>query len=98
VGLLVFMPGVTYVAAVQVVATSTAAPALVVLALALVVAIDVMLAWLPLLLFLVAPEGTTRRLTGINGWLRGHGRQVFIAATTIGGLALVADGAAGLIG
>jgi hypothetical protein len=98
VGLLVFLPGVTYVAAVQVIATSTADPALVVLALGLVIGIDVMLAWLPLLLFLVAPERTTRRLTGINGWLRGHGQQVLIGATTIAGLALVADGAAGLIG
>ena len=60
------------------------------------VAIDVMLAWLPLLLFMVAPEATTRWLRAINGWLRVHGRQVLIVATTIAGLALLANGAAGL--
>ena len=96
VGLLVFIPGVTYVASVQVVATTAADPPLVVLALTLVVAIDVTLAWLPLLLFIAAPEATRRRLDAVNGRLHAHGRQVLVAATTIAGLALLLDGAAGL--
>jgi hypothetical protein len=96
VGVLVFIPGVTYLAAVQVIATTKADPAVVVLGLALVVAVDVMFAWLPLLFFVVAPEATTRWLTGINGWLHSYGRHVLVAATAIAGLALVADGAAGL--
>ena len=95
-GLLVFVPGVTYVAAVQVVATTPAAAATAVLALALVVTIDVMFAWLPLLLFEVAPDATQRWLDSANGWLREHGRQVLISATTLAGLVLFADGVAGM--
>jgi hypothetical protein len=96
VGLLAFIPGVTYVAAVQVIATTKTGPVLAVLALALVVAIDVAFAWLPLLLFIVTPEATRRWLTAINGWLHAHGRHLVVAATTIAGLALAINGAAGL--
>jgi hypothetical protein len=98
VGLLVFTPSVTFVAAVQVIATAQADVALVVVSLAVVVAIDVMFAWLPLVLFLAAPEATTRRLKAIDGWLHAHGRKVLVAAFAIGGLALVANGAVGLAG
>lgn len=97
-GLLVFVPGVTYIAAVQVVATATAAAPVVVLALALVVAIDVMFAWLPLVLFEVAPEATQRWLAAASDWLQTHGRQVLIATTVVAGLVLMADGLLGLTG
>jgi len=96
VGVLLFTPSITYVAAVQVIATSNADTAMVVLGLALVAAIDAMFAWLPLVLFLAAPEATTRRLKELDGWLHLHGRNLLVAAAAIAGLVLVADGIAGL--
>jgi len=96
VGVLLFTPSITYVAAVQVIATSNADTAKVVLGLALVAAIDAMFAWLPLVLFLAAPEATTRRLKELDGWLHLHGRNLLVAAAAIAGLVLVADGIAGL--
>jgi hypothetical protein len=98
VGVLVFTPSITYVAAVQVIATSNASTGLVVFGLVLVAAIDAMFAWLPLLLFLAAPEATTRRLKELDGWLHSHGHQLLVVATAIAGLALVANGIAGLAG
>jgi len=98
VGVIVFTPSITYVAAVQVIATSNADMAMVVLGLALVAAIDAMFAWLPLLLFLAAPEATTRRLKELDGWFHSHGHRLLVAATALAGLALVADGLAGLAG
>jgi hypothetical protein len=96
VGVLVFTPSITYVAAVQVIATSNVATAEVIFGLALVAAIDAMFAWLPLLLFLAAPERTMRWLKELDGWLHSHGHKLLVAATAIAGLALVADGIAGL--
>jgi hypothetical protein len=96
VGVLLFTPSITYVAAVQVIATSNAGTGMVVLALALVAAIDAMFAWLPLVLFLAAPELTTRRLKELDSWLHSHGQKLLVVAAAIAGLALVADGIAGL--
>ena len=96
VGVLVFTPSITYVAAVQVIATSNAATGEVVVGLALVAAIDAMFAWLPLVLFLAAPELTTRRLKELDGWLHSHGHKLLVVATAIAGIALVADGIVGL--
>ncbi|MGB6454517.1 MAG: GAP family protein [Streptosporangiaceae bacterium] len=96
VGLLVFAPSITYIAAVQALATADSATPVVVLGAALVVSIVVMLAWLPLLLYLAAPDGTTRGLAAVNGWLRAHGHAVLVTATAVAGVVLVANGAIGL--
>ena len=48
-GLLIFAPGVTFIAAIQVVATAKASPDLTAVALALIVVINVSLVWLALL-------------------------------------------------
>jgi hypothetical protein len=96
VGVLVFTPSITYVAAVQVIATSNATTGAVVVGLVLVAAIDAMCAWLPLVLYLAAPEATTRRLKELDSWLHLHGYQVLVTATVIAGLALVANGIFGL--
>jgi hypothetical protein len=96
VGILVFTPSITFVAAVQVIATSNAPAGLVVVGLALVAAIDAMFAWLPLLLFMAAPELTTRRLKDLDRWLHAHGRTLLVVVTAIAGLALAANGAVGL--
>jgi Sap, sulfolipid-1-addressing protein len=98
VGVLVFTPSITYVAAVQVIATSNADTAVVIFGLALVAAIDAMFAWLPLVLFLAAPELTTRKLKELDSWLHSHGQKVLVVAAALAGVALVADGIAGLAG
>jgi hypothetical protein len=95
-GLLVFTPSITFIAAIQVIATAEESFAVVALTAALVVAIVVVLAWLPLLLYVLAPDATTRTLKVIDGWLRDHGRAVLIAGLAVGGIALVVDGALGL--
>jgi hypothetical protein len=96
VGVLLFTPSVTYVAAVQVIATSNAGTGTVVLGLALVAAIDAMFAWLPLMLFLAAPEQTTRRLKELDSWLHAHGQKLLAVAAAIAGLVLVTNGIVGL--
>jgi Sap, sulfolipid-1-addressing protein len=96
VGVVVFSPSITFLAALQVIATAQASMALVVIALALVVAIDVMLAWLPLVCYLAAPETTTRRLRALNAWLRAYGRGLTVGALLVAGLLLVINGVYGL--
>jgi hypothetical protein len=98
VGLLVYMPSLTFVAAVQVVATAKASVAGDVVALALVIVITVAFAWLPLMLYLLAPHQTTRLLHGLDGWLRSHGYVLTVAALLIGGAALAVNGILGLTG
>jgi Sap, sulfolipid-1-addressing protein len=95
-GLLIFAPGVGFVAAVQVIATAKEGLGATIGALVLVVAIDVAFAWLPLAVHLIAPERTTRALKALDGWLAAHGRVLLIAAIAAIGLILVADGAVGL--
>jgi Sap, sulfolipid-1-addressing protein len=97
-GVLLFAPGATFIAAVQVVATSDASVPVIVLALVLVVVISAVVVWLPLLGYLAAPEATSRRLAELNGWLRTHGRTVVIYALAVAGVILIVDGALGLTG
>jgi hypothetical protein len=97
-GAIVFAPSVSFIAAVQVIATAHASAELVVAALSLVVLIDVMLIWLPLLLHVAAPEATPRGLKAFDGWLRAHGRVIGAVALAVAGVALVINGATGLAG
>jgi hypothetical protein len=96
VGLLLFFPGVGFVAAVQVVATARAGLGATAGAIALVVAIDVAFAWLPLVVHLIAPDRTTRALMALDDWLAAHGRVLLIAVIGVIGVILVANGATGL--
>jgi Sap, sulfolipid-1-addressing protein len=98
VGVILFVPSATFIAAVQVVATAKAAVGATVLALVLVVLITVLIVLLPLLTFLAAPEATGRRLASLNAWLRANGRVILISGLAVGGLALVINGAIGLAG
>ncbi len=68
-GLLIFTPSVTFIA-IQVIATAQASDAGIAAALAIVVGIYVLGVWVPYLLYLIAPEPTTRRLKSFDGWLR----------------------------
>jgi hypothetical protein len=66
-------------------------------ALIVVVVINVALVWLPLLLHLIAPGVTTRRLTAFNGWLRANGNKILIGVLLVAGAILVGNGIYGLV-
>jgi len=97
VGLLVFAPGVTFIAALQVIATASADTELTTLAVLVVVVINVLLVWLPITLHLVAPKVTERRLMDFNGWLRAHGGAVLVGVFVAVGGIMVFDGIYGLL-
>jgi hypothetical protein len=96
VGLLIFAPGVSFLAAVQVIATARASFDLTALALVIVVVINVLLVWLPIVVHLVAPGATTRYLTAFNGWLRAHGKLILICVLVAVGGIMVINGIYGL--
>ncbi len=97
VGLLLFAPGVTFIAAVQVIATANVSNEESIIALIVVVVINAALVWLPLLLHLVAPGVTTRRLTAFNAWLRANGNKILIWVLLVAGAILVGNGIYGLV-
>jgi hypothetical protein len=96
VGILVFAPGVTFLAALQVIATAQASFEKTTLALLIVVVINVLLVWLPILLYLAAPGVTTRYLTAFNNWLRTHARPILCVVMAAAGVIMVANGIYGL--
>jgi Sap, sulfolipid-1-addressing protein len=98
IGLIVYTPSVAFIAAVQVLATSKSSVADNVLGIALVIAITVMFVWLPLLLYLLAPEQTGRLLRAFDGWLRAHGYVLSVAGLAIAGVLLTLDGILGVTG
>lgn len=96
-GVLVFTPSVSFIAAIQAVATAGASIELSVLALAIVVVINLLLVWLPILAFLAAPDRTSRTLTAFNGWLRAHGRTLAAIVLVVAGAVLTVNGLTGLL-
>jgi uncharacterized membrane protein len=96
VGILVFTPGVTFIAAMQVIATSRASIEAVVTAAIIVVIINVLLVWLPIVLHFVAPAATSRYLTAFNGWLRAHGHALLAGVLVAAGVILIINGSLGL--
>ena len=98
VGVILFAPSATFIAAVQVVATANASTVTTALALVIVVILTGLIVWLPLLTYLAAPEATTRRLKALNGWLRANGRLLLMSALAVGGILLIINGSAGLAG
>jgi Sap-like sulfolipid-1-addressing protein len=96
VGLLIFAPGVSFLAAVQVIATARASFDLTVIALIIVVVINVLFVWVPILLHLAFPGATTRYLTAFNGWLRAHGKVILICVLAVVGGFMVINGIYGL--
>ena len=96
VGLLVFAPGVSFLAAVQVIATARAGLDLTVIAMVIVVVINVLLVWLPIVVHLVAPGFATRHLTAFNVWLRAHGKLILICVLVAVGGIMVVNGIYGL--
>jgi Sap-like sulfolipid-1-addressing protein len=97
-GVLVFMPALTFIAAIQVIATARAGVPLAALGLLIVIVINVAFIWLPFLAYLAAPDLTTRKLTAFNAWLRARGRILLMLALLVAGAVLIVDGLLGLIG
>lgn len=97
VGLLLFAPGVTFIAAVQVIATANADIEETTTAVIVVVVINALLVWLPLLVHIFAPGATTRYLTAFNGWLRANGNKVLLAVLLVGGVIVAVNGLLGLV-
>jgi Sap, sulfolipid-1-addressing protein len=98
VGLLLFAPGLTFIAALQVIATARASVELTAVAVVVVVVINVALVWLPLVLHLMAPGVTTRHLTAFNGWLRANGNKILTWVLIAGGAIMIGNGIYGLVG
>jgi hypothetical protein len=96
-GLLIFAPGATFLAALQVIATAQANVAETTVALIVVVVINVLLVWVPIVLYLVAPEFTTRHLTAFNGWLRAHGKSILVWVLIAAGAIMIGNGIYGLV-
>jgi hypothetical protein len=98
VGLILFLPGATYIAAASVIATARTSGAVTAGDLALIVVIDVLCVWLPYVLYLIAPDPTTRVLKKFNNWLGAHGRVLVAGALEVAGVILVVNGILGLTG
>jgi hypothetical protein len=96
VGLLLFAPSVSFIAAVQVIATAKASDATTALAMTLVVLIDVMFIWLPLGLYIAAPDVTTRTLKAVNAWLQAHSHRLTVVLLAVAGVVLIGNGIYGL--
>jgi hypothetical protein len=96
VGLLLFAPGITFIAAVQVIATANASIQQTTVAIVVVVVINALLVWLPLLVHIFAPGVTTRNLTAFNGWLRANGNKILIAVLIVGGVIVAVNGVLGI--
>jgi len=96
VGILLFYPSAGLIAAVQAIGTSHDSLGLEALGVALVVLVDVLVIWVPLLVYLIAPDATTRKLRAFDDWLRAHRRTISIVALTAVGVILIVNGSLGL--
>jgi hypothetical protein len=95
-GVLIFAPGATFLAALQVIATAQASVELTVIAVVIVVLVNVLLVWGPIVFYLAAPETTTRYLGAFNGWLRANGKMISVCVLIAAGAFLIVNGIYGL--
>jgi uncharacterized membrane protein (DUF441 family) len=95
-GMLVYLSGLAFIAALQAVDTARAGVGLTILATAMVVVINVCLVWLPLTLHELMPQLTERRLKAFNNWLRVHGKGVLVAVFGIAGMIMTINGGYGV--
>lgn len=97
-GVFIFGPSITFLAAVQVVATDKASVASTVGAMLLIVLLTVSFAWVPLIVYLFRPDATVRKLNDMEEWLRRNRKVIMVAAVGVIGVVLTIQGAAGLVG
>lgn len=96
VGVLMFGPSLTFLAAVEVVATAKASVVDTIGAMLMIIVLTLAFAWVPLVAYAIAPDLTTRKLRSFDDWLKRHGRVVLTAAVAIVGVLLIAQGISGL--
>ena len=99
VGVLIFAPGVQYLAGVEGIATAEPRLAIALLLVLAAAAVNVALAWIFLAAFLRAPDRTQTHLTRANnwiGWVKNHRDAVVRSILAIVGAYLVVNGAVGL--
>lgn len=96
VGAVMFFPSVTFIAAVEVVATAKASLAATVAAMVMIIVLTAAFAWIPLVAFLVAPQRTVTTLRSLEGWLKRHGKTVLASAVAVVGIILVIQGITGV--
>jgi hypothetical protein len=97
VGVLVYASGAAFLAAVQVIATSNVDIEITALAVIMVITINVVLVWLPLVVHYVAPDPTSRALASFNAWLETHRQSVLAGVLLVVGVIMVGNGIYGLI-
>lgn len=97
VGIVMFGPSITFIAAVQVVGSAKADPEATIGAMAMIIVLTVAFAWLPLLAYLISPGRTVRALKAFEGWLRKNRKKVMTGAVGLIGVLLVAQGIYGLV-
>ena len=99
VGVLIFAPGVQYLAGVEGIATAEPRIAIALLLVLAAAVVNVALAWIFLAAFMRAPDRTQTHLTRANnwiGWVRNHRDTVVRSILAIVGAYLVVNGAVGL--
>lgn len=96
VGIVMFGPSITFLAAVQVVASDKVSVAATAGAMAMIVVLVVSFAWLPLLAYLIAPDATVRGLHAIEAALRRRRKMIMVSAIGLIGILLTVQGIAGL--
>jgi hypothetical protein len=96
VGAVMFFPSVTFIAAVQVVATAKTSIAAAVAAMVMIIVLTVAFAWIPLVAYLVTPQRTVTTLRSLEGWLKRHGKTVLAAAVAAVGIILTIQGITGV--
>ena len=96
VGAVMFGPSLTFIAAVQVVATARAGIGQTIGAMIMIIILTVAFAWLPLVAYVVAPDKTIRLLRTFDAWLKRHGKTVLAGAIGVVGVLLVIQGILGL--
>ena len=96
VGAVMFGQSLSFIAAVQVVATANTGLIGTIGAMAVIIVLTVAFAWLPLVAFLIAPDHTIGKLRAFDGCLKRQGKTVLTAAVGIVGIVLVIQGITGL--
>lgn len=96
VGVVMFGPSLTFLAAVQVVATDKVSLAATAGAMAMIVVLVVSFAWLPLVAYLIAPEPTVRGLKALEYSVRRHRKVILVSAVGLIGVLLTIQGIVGL--
>lgn len=96
VGVFMFGPSVAFISAVQVVATAKTGLGDTIGAMAMIIVLAVLFAWLPFLAYLIAPDRTVQLLHSLEGALAKHSRTILIAAVGVIGIYLTIQGITGL--